>query len=218
LEAAGRDFERAIEISPDYPTSHQWYAVNYLTPLGRFAEAIREIRLAQALDPLSLVINASVGLVLSLAGEYDEAVSAFKETLEIDADFALAHFFLGRAYVRQSMYEEAIAALEGAVALAGDSAETRASLGHAYGASGRREEARAVLEDLVERSERQYVSPVLIAQVLIGLDERGEAMDWLEKAVESRAADLVWLKVRPIYDVVRTDPRFASVIERLGLS
>ena len=215
-EGAERDFQHAIKNGPSSPTSRHWYAINLLTPLGRFNEALEQIKHAQKLDPLSLVINTTVGLQYYFAGQYDGAIEEFLETLEMDAKFGMAHFFLGQAYEQQSRYQEAISAFQEAISLSDRSAETVAGLAHAHAISGTHAKAEALLQELLERGERSYVSPTLIAQIHIGLGDQKSTLEWLERAYEIRAADLIWLKVRPVFHDVRGTPRFAALLEKVG--
>jgi serine/threonine protein kinase/tetratricopeptide (TPR) repeat protein len=214
---AERDFKRAIELDPYYPTAHHWYAINFLTPMGRFEEAAQELQIAHELDPLSLAINASRGLLGFYARRYEEAVAAYRRTLEIDPRFALAHFFLGQALTALGRMEEAVAALLTALTLSPGAAEMEAALGQAYALAGRREEAEQVLRGLEKRGERSYVSPCLVATVHAALGEGDAALDWLERAGRERSADLAWIGVRPVFDGLRDEPRFRALLEQLGL-
>jgi serine/threonine-protein kinase len=215
-EGAERDFQHAIKNGPSYPTSRHWYAINLLAPVGRFDEALEQIKHAQKLDPLSLVINTTVGLQYYFARQYDSAIEEFLETLEIDSKFGMAHFFLGQAYEQQSRYQEAISAFQEAICLSDRSAETVAGLAHAYAISGSRAKAEALLLDLLEQQERSYVSPTLIAQIHVGLGDHESALEWLERAYELRAADLLWLNVRPVFDDIRGNARFGALVAKLG--
>jgi tetratricopeptide (TPR) repeat protein len=150
-EEAEQDFKLALEHDPKYPTAHHWYAVNCLAPRGRFTAATEEIRLAQESDPLSPVIQTSLGLVHYFAGNLVEAVTELKKTLDADSGFAMAHFFLGQTYLQMSRPEDALAALGNASRLSPSSAEFRAGLGHAYAEAGETELARQILAELKER-------------------------------------------------------------------
>jgi TolB-like protein/tetratricopeptide (TPR) repeat protein len=215
---AERDFRRAIELDPHYPTAHHWYAINLLTPMGRFDEAFRELKVARELDPLSLPINASLGLLCYYARRPEEAVLAYQRTLEIDPRFAMARVFLGQAYAALGRGEEAVAEVEAALEISPGAAEMEAVLGQAYVAAGRPEEARRVLAGLALRGTERYVSPALVASIHAALGEREAALDGLERACEERAADLAWIGVRPVFDRLRGEPRFQALIERLGLT
>ena len=135
----------------------------------------------------------------------------------MDPNSGFAHWALGNVYVNKGMYEEAIAEYKVAIPLSGDSPDELASLGYAYALSGRRREARAVLGELKGRSRRRYISPTVIAFLHAGLGEKDEAFAWLDRAVEGRDFILVFLKVDPTFDRLRADPRFASLLRRVGL-
>src|SRR6266699_970373 len=151
LEAGGKEFQRAIELSPSYATAHHWYAW-HLGLLGRYDDAIGEMRRAEELDPLSLIINADLAELLVLAHSYDEAIRQSRKTIEMDANFALAHNQLAQAYLGNHMYDEAIAELQKAVQLSGGSPTCVANLARAFAASGKRSEAVKLLGELKTRS------------------------------------------------------------------
>ncbi len=215
--AAESDFKRAIEINPQYPAAHHWYAMNHLTPLGRFDEARTELRRARELDPLSSIVNSSVGLLYYFERHYDPAIEEYRNVLEIDANFGIAYYFLGQAYEQKSMYEEAIAAFQKAISLTSNSPETVAALGHAYARAGNRDEAQELLQKLMARSDHRYVSPALIAQIYVGLGEQDLAFEWLQRAYDQRSTELAWLRVRPVFDSLRSESRFAELLTRIGL-
>jgi Tfp pilus assembly protein PilF len=212
---AGRDFRRAIGLNPGYARAHQWYGL-YLARIGRFDEAFAEMKKAQELDPLSLVINSLVGWVFLQARRYDEAIEQLRQTLAMDPSFAFAHFALGRAYMEKRMYPEAIA--EFRAGLASGDPRFIASLGYAYAVSGRQAEARKILDELLARSKRGYFPSWTIAMIYIGLGDKDRAFEWFGKAVEERGENTVWLKIGPLYDPLRSDPRFADLLRRLNLA
>jgi len=215
--AADALFRRAIAHNPQYATAHQWYAMNCLVPQGRFDEAHAELERALALDPLSLAVNTSVGLRSFYARELASAAGALTKTVELNPAFGAAHYFLGHALVSMGRYDEAIAVLERAVALQEGSAETTAALATAHALAYHRPEAEALLADLERRSREVYVSPALLAQVHLGLADHAAALERLEDAAARRTADVVWLKVHPIYDPVRGHPRFRALLEAIHL-
>jgi tetratricopeptide (TPR) repeat protein len=215
--AAERRFQHALLLNPQHPAAHQRYALDCLTPLARFAEASSELEQARALDPLSLVINTSVGLPSYFAQRYDEAAAAYLEALELDPGFGIAHYFLGQVYVQQRRFDEAVRAFERAVELAGESAEFRAALAHAYGVSQQRTRAQTALAGLLRERETRYVSPCLLAQAYVGLGQAEPALEWLERAYGERAADLIWLNVRPVFEPLRSSDRFRALVARIGL-
>jgi serine/threonine protein kinase/tetratricopeptide (TPR) repeat protein len=215
---AERDFRQAIERDPKYPTAHHWYAMNCLVPQRRFEEATREIRLAQETDPLSPVIQTSLGLVHYFAGRLVEAAAEIKKTLDADGSFAMAHFFLGQTYLQMQRADDALAALGNASRLSPSSAEFRAGLGNACALAGQTERARRILGELKERRKEGYVSAALVAEVHAGLGEADEALSWIEQAVKERSPELSWIGVRPAFSRLRSNPRFLELVRPIGLA
>jgi TolB-like protein/DNA-binding winged helix-turn-helix (wHTH) protein/Flp pilus assembly protein TadD len=215
LDAGGNEFRRAIELNPGYATAHHWYAW-HLTLLGRFDEAITEMRKAENLDPLSLIINADLAELLGLAHSYDDSIRQSLKTIEMDPNFALAHNQLAQAYLQKHMYAEAVAELQKAVKLSGDSPTCMANLARAYVASGKRSEAVKLLDDLKKRSSPGYSNAAEIAMIYASLGDKDQAMTWLEKGFEERFNPGVLL--RPGFDPLRSDPRFRNVLRRIGLT
>jgi serine/threonine protein kinase/Tfp pilus assembly protein PilF len=213
---AEREYKRAIELNPNYPVAHQWYAI-YLSVVGRQSEALAEIRRAQELDPLSLSINAWLGRILDLAGERDQAIEQLRKTLELDPNFMLAHLRLGLAYEEKGMYDEAISEFRQVLQLSGGKPLGIAALAHAYALAGKREEAQKNLAELLQLSQQRYVSPASIAIIYVALDDKDQAFAWLEKANEIRDMNAVRLKVDPRFASLRSDPRFAALVRRIGL-
>jgi TolB-like protein/DNA-binding winged helix-turn-helix (wHTH) protein/Flp pilus assembly protein TadD len=214
LEAAGREFRRAIELSPGYATAHHWYAW-HLSLLGQYDEAIAEMRKAQSLDPLSLIINSDLAEILVIAHSYDESVQQSLKTIEMDPNFALAHNQLAEAYIQKHMYEKAIIELRKAVQLSGNSPTPIANLARAYALSGKRSEAAQLLNDLKKRSDPGNSSAPEIAMICAALGDNDQAMNWLEKAYDARFNPGVLL--RPGFDPLRSDSRFQDLVRRTGL-
>jgi TolB-like protein/DNA-binding winged helix-turn-helix (wHTH) protein/Tfp pilus assembly protein PilF len=214
LDAGGREFQRAIELNPGYATAHHWYAW-HLTLLGRFDEALAEMRKAENLDPLSLIINADLAELLGLAHSYDDSIRQSLKTIEMDPNFALAHNQLAQAYLQKHMYAEAVAELQKAVELSRDSPTCIANLARAYVASGKREEAVKLLNTLKKRSTTGYSNASEIAMIYASLGDTDQAMNWLEKGFEERFNPGVLL--RPGFDPLRSDPRFQNLLRRIGL-
>lgn len=214
LDAAGKEFRRAIELNPGYATAHHWYAW-HLGLLGRYNEAIAEMRKAQNLDPLSLIINADLAELLVIAHFYDESMQQSLRTIEMDPNFALAHNQLAEAYIQKHMYEKAIAELRKAVQLSGDSPTCIASLARAYVLSGKRSEAVQLLNGLKKRSDLGNSSAPEIATIYASLGDTDQAMNWLDKAYNDRFNPGVLL--RPGFDPLRSDPRFQDLERRIGL-
>jgi TolB-like protein/DNA-binding winged helix-turn-helix (wHTH) protein/Flp pilus assembly protein TadD len=214
FDSAEKEFRRAIELNPGYATAHHWYAW-HLSLMGRYADAIAEMRKAQSLDPLSLIINADLAELLVLAHSYDESIGQSRKTIEMDANFALAHNQLGQAYLQKQMYEPAIAELQKAVQLSGGSPTCMANLARAYAASGRRSEAEKLLSDLKKRSNPGASLASEIAMIYTALGDRDQAMNWLEIGYKERFNPGVLL--RPGFDPLHSDLRFEDLVHRIGL-
>jgi serine/threonine-protein kinase len=214
---AEREFQQAIALSPGYPDAHIWYSL-LLAGLSRHDEAIAEAKRAQESDPLSLIANAVVGRMFWLARQYDQAIKEELKTLDLDPNFGTAYFDLGRAYEGESRYDEAIEAFQRALRNSGDVILFKGYLGHAYAMAGKRGEALKVLDELQDLSQRRYVPSFVRASIYAGLGEKEQALIWLERAYAERNNWLVFLKVVPIFDSLRADPRFVDLMRRVGLS
>jgi TolB-like protein/Flp pilus assembly protein TadD len=214
--ATEREIKRAIALNPNYATTYHWYA-DYLVVMGRLDEAIAQIKRAQELDPLSLIINTVLGLRLYHARQYDQAIEQCQKTLEMDPNFAMAHFLLGQAYERKGKHEEAIAALQKATGLSPANPMIVSALGHAYAVSGQGREAMKILHQLQDFSQQRYISPYEMAIIYAGLGETEQAFAFLEKAYADRSWRLPFLNVEPKFDKLRLDPRFADLVRRVGL-
>ena len=213
-QSAGKEFRRAIELNPGYATAHQWYAWN-LNLLGRQSDAIAEMRKAESLDPLSLIISADMADVLFVARLYDESIQQSRKTLEMDPNFAVARFELGQVYLEKHMHNEAVAQLQKAVQLSEGNPTFIANLARAYFASGKRSEAVKLLSDLKKRSNPSYSNASEIAVIYASLGDTDQAMNWLEKAYAERFNPGVLL--RPGFDPLRSDSRFQNLVHRIGL-
>jgi eukaryotic-like serine/threonine-protein kinase len=213
---AEREFKRAIQLNPNYATAHHWYAEYMAQVSGRYNEAFAEIRRAQELDPLALIINTDIGEIFYFARQYDRAVEQWQETLELDADFAPVHRLLGYAYEQQSRFEEAIVEFEKAISLSPTSTDYLAGLGHAYAVSGQVPKAKKVLNKLHRLARQRYVPSYDIAVIYVGLGEHDLAFNWLENAYVERPWQLLFLKVDPRLDPLRSDPRFQDLLRRMN--
>ena len=214
LDAGGKEFRRAIDLNPSYATAHHWFAW-HLSLLGRYDEAIAEMRKAENLDLLSLIINADLAELLVLAHSYDESIRQSNKTIEMDPNFAMAHNQLAQGYLEKHIYNEAVTELQKAVRLSGGSPTCIANLARAYAASGKRSEAIRLLSGLQKRSNPTYSYGSEIATIYASLGDRDQAMNWLEKAYEERFNPGVLL--RPGFDPLRSDPRFENLVHRIGL-
>ena len=215
FDSAGREFQRAIELNPGYATAHHWYAW-HLSLLGRYDEALAEMRKAENLDPLSLIINADLAELLVLAHSDEESIQQSRKTIEMDPNFALAHNQLAQAYLQKHMYDEAVAELKTAVQVSGGGPAFIANLARAYVASGKRSEAVKLLDHLKKRSKPGYSNASEIAVIYASLGDADQAMNWLEKGYNERFNPGVLL--RPGFNPLRSDPRFQNLVHRIGLA
>ena len=212
---ANKEFQRAIELNPNYATGHQQYGNNTLSALGRFDEAIAEGKRAVELDPLSLVINADLGMNYYYARRYDEAISQLRKTLEMDPGYYYAHVDLGQVLAAKRAFGEAISEYQKARAL-NDDPFVLGLLGHAYASSGNKTEALKILDQLKEVSRQRYVSMYSFAIVYLALDDKQEALRWLEQSYQDRAgADIGWIRVDSLLDPLHGDPGFEALAEKI---
>jgi TolB-like protein/DNA-binding winged helix-turn-helix (wHTH) protein/Tfp pilus assembly protein PilF len=214
-EAAEKEFQKAIELNPNYALAHDWYGV-YLTARGRWDEALKEMERARELDPLSLPISTDVGFSLYYAGKYDAAIASLRMTLEKDPGFPLAHLWLGRAYEEKGMFPEAVAEFKQTQkALPGWPVAT-AAIGWAYGRWGKPSEARRILAELQSLSKQHYVSAYAIALVHAGLGNKNETFGFLNRGLKERTNWMVWTAIDPRWQPIRNDPRFPELLREIG--
>jgi serine/threonine protein kinase/tetratricopeptide (TPR) repeat protein len=216
-EGAEKEFRKAIESNPGYATAHHWFALYYMYQ-ARFAEAIEEINKAYSLDPLSLPINRDIGTVYYYAGRYDEAIEALRKTLELDPNFSLVHELLGRAFLKKGMYEEALREFETEKGFARSWRPVLdAWIIITYMETGMKDKAEKLLDDLKRKSEETYISPYSLSWIYFALGDEEQGFQWLEKAYKERDNWLCEIKVEPVFDKVRQDPRFLTLLKNLGL-
>jgi serine/threonine protein kinase len=212
-----KEFLRALELNPNHATGHYWYALWHLLPTSQFENCLAEIKKAQELDPLSLVLSAGIGWQYYFARQFDQAITALQKTLEMDEGFLFARDLLGQAYAQKGLHEQAIAEMEKAVALSHRRALSLGALGHAYALAGKRDEAWKILDELLVLAQQKYVSSYDVALVYAGLDEKDRAHAWLEKAYEENNGWLSFLNIEPRFDALRPDARFQELIKKVGL-
>lgn len=212
-----KKFKRGIELNPNYATGHQWYALHYLIPNARLDEALTELKRAQELDPLSPLMSTFLGETLYFERRYDEAEKQCLKALELQPNFHIAHWHLGLIYEQQRMYEQAISEHRKAIEASGGSPRLIAALGHAFAIAGKRGDAVQVIAQLNELSKHNYASPFELAAIYVALGQKERAFELLEDAYNERSFHLTYVKVRPDFDPIRNDPRFANLIRRIGL-
>ena len=212
---AEREFKQAIDLNPGRAVPHKEYGW-YLLPMGRFEESLAELRQAQRIDPLHLLINLDMGLPFYFGRRYDQAVEQFQKIIEMESNFWPARFFLGQAYAQMGQFQQALAEYKKA-RLIDNGPWVLAGLGHAYAALGNEDEACAMIQELEAFSKQYYVSPYCLALIYAGLKDKDRAFEWLEKAYEQRDQWLAWLRVYPILDSLRSDIRFTDLMRRVNL-
>jgi TolB-like protein/Flp pilus assembly protein TadD len=210
-------FTRAIELCPNYPDAHFWYS-HSLTALGRHDEALAELKRALESDPFSSRYALRVGWALYLAREYDRAIEEFRKTpFEVDSNYYTVYRGLGLAYVEKSMYKEAISMFEKAEVLSGEIPLVKATLAYTHAKSGNYAEARRLLDELAALPGGEVPSMVLVGTYGY-LGEGDKAVNLLETIYEKRLSTLIGVKVEPMLDSVRSDPRFEEILRRIGLA
>jgi DNA-binding winged helix-turn-helix (wHTH) protein/Tfp pilus assembly protein PilF/TolB-like protein len=215
LEAAGREFERSIELNPNYATAHHWYGLD-LAAMGRFPQALYEVHLAQKLDPLSLIIGTNVGWVEYLSRDYTGATRDLHRVLELDPNFARARARLGMVEMATGDNAGAIADLTKALELSGDDDPwVEGLLGDAEARAGNRAAAEHALVDLSNRATKHYVPPISRGLVLIGLGRKAEALTALSQAVTDHSTSMIYARVDPALDPVRDYPGFQELRDHI---
>lgn len=215
FDQAIAEFERAIELNPNYATAHHWFSNSALSPLGDFERAFVEGKRSVELDPLSMINNADLGNTYFYGRRYDEALSPAKKAIEIDPHSHLAHYYLGQVLQLKGQLSEATAEYKKAVEL-DDDPQALACLGQAYARSGKRKDAEQILARLTEEAKTRYVSAYNMALMFLGLGEKEHAIDALERAYSEGAGnDLYCIRVDPMLDELRGDPRFEALAEKI---
>jgi len=216
-KGAEEGFTKAIELDPSYATARQWFAMNFLVPRQRFDEAEEQLRRALALEPISPVIATSLGLLEYYRRDFEAAADQQRATLEIAPNFGIGHFFLGQAMSEAGDHRGGVSEIERALELSGHSAEVIAGLGVAHARAGDIEAATQQLKKLLAKRLSEFVSSTLIAQIYTAMAAIDEALDSLQHARCDRAADLVWIGVRPTFDRLREEKGFVDLMRDIGL-
>jgi len=213
---ADKQFQSAIRLAPNDAMTHSWYGL-YLAAMGRNKEAVEHGVRAQQLDPVSPAVNASVGRVFYWTRQYGRAIDRFQEVLTLEPQFSNGHTRLGLAYLAQGDQSNALREFQTGQKLSDSGPYLDGLLGYMQARSGKTVEARKVLEDLIRKSQTQYVPAFGIALVYIGLGDHNKALDWLEKAYQERSPDMVYAKIDPLLDSVRSDRRFIELVQKMGM-
>ena len=213
---AEKEFKRAIELNPGYADGHMTYGL-YLSLMKRFEEALTETRAAKELDPLSLEKQIGVGDVFFAEHRYDDALKEYQKAFEMDPNSGLVNWALGRGFLEKGMYREAIAAFQRSIPLSGESPDESVDLARAYARDGKRAEAIKILDDLTRSSQSRYISPTTIGSIYVALGDNDKAFEWFDRALQQRDYLLVMMKTDPMFNNVRSDPRFAALMQRVGL-
>jgi TolB-like protein/Tfp pilus assembly protein PilF len=217
FEAAEKHFKRAAAINPNYSIAYHWHGFCLLAR-GKFAESIELMKTAQALDPLSPIINTVYGLPFYYMRRSDRAIQIYREVLETDAAFFPGHAYLAMAYEQNGQYAEAAASLLRALSHSPGNTFAQASLAHVHAVSGDKKKARRIVERLKATASEKYVSPYGLAEVYAALGETEQALAELEKAVAERSWWLIFAGVNPRFDRLKTEPRFFNVLRNINLS
>lgn len=215
-EVAEREYRRALELNPNYPTARHWYSI-HLRDMGRLDEALAQAKRAHELDPLSSVISSNLALVYLVHGDVNSSIEESRKVIELDPNFRGGPVMLGLAYLKQQKYPEAIAALEKAVELSRASVELQ-RLGYGYAVSGQRVKALGIIKELKERFARQEARGYDIAAVYAGLGEKDQAFEWLEKDLQKHSGRLAGIRWHPPFESLRDDARFQNLLRAMGLA
>jgi tetratricopeptide (TPR) repeat protein len=213
---AEAEYRRSIQLNPKYATAHHWYAL-HLTLVGRTEEAIAEAEVAHELDPLSLMIGTALGTVLYLARQYDRAVEVLKGVLEMDPSFVPAGAWLAAAYLEKGMTQETLDIVANLAISVPDKPKHIAGLACVYARTGDKKKAEELLGQLTAMAKETYVPPYNVAQVYACLDRKAEAFEFLGMVLEEKFGILL-LKLDPLFDGLRSDPRFTELLRRANLA
>jgi len=213
---AERELKRAIELNPNDASPRCGYG-SYFQAMGRFEEAIAARELCRESDPLSPTATANVGYPYYFAQQYDQAIGYYQKALELDPNYSWSYLWIGQAKLEKGMYNEAIVDINKAIALADGNVRMKATLGYAYAVAGRRGEAQHIIDELQGQAKQKYVSPYFIAVIYSGLGDKDQAFEWLEKAYAERHPYLTLLKVEPVFNNLRSDARYAELLNKVGL-
>lgn len=210
------EFKKAIDLNPKYSIVHHYYGL-FLLSMKRFGESRAKLNKALEIDPLATIIGSSLAAAYYFERRHEESIQHHLKALNFDPDFAIGHAFFAGPYVCLSQYDKAADECLKAQSLSGGSIYPTAFLAYVYGMAGKKEDARNLLNQLLERSNKEYISSYHIALIYSGLGEIDHALEWLEKAYDERDNWMVWLNIYPVFDNLRNDSRFISIVKKVGL-
>lgn len=210
------EFRKAIALNPNYPTMHHWYSITF-RPKRQFDEALREMKRAQELDPLSASIGNNVAMMYLLHNDTESAVAEFKKAIDLDPNFAPAHANLGHAYIKQKRYDEAMAEFQRSVDLSNRAGLLLSSLGYGHAVTGKRDEALQIAKELEDKYAKGESIGQYPARVYAGLGDKDQAFEWLEKDFRQRSGLLSMIPWWFTFDDLRSDPRYVDLIRRMNL-
>jgi tetratricopeptide (TPR) repeat protein len=213
--AAERDFERAITLDPNSESAHHWHA-EHLIGIAKADRAVGEMERARELDPVSLVVNATLGRVYRDAHRYDQAMEQCRKTLDLDPHIAMGHWCFGQVYIGEHRFKNAVQELELANQLGSTPLIVR-DLAWAYAKTGQKDKANGILAGMLRNTESEYTSPYSIGVVQAALGQRDKAFQSLERALGERDCQITYLAADPQLDGLRSDPRFQSLLDRLHI-
>ncbi|HJZ78619.1 MAG TPA: tetratricopeptide repeat protein [Vicinamibacterales bacterium] len=214
---AEREFVRALELNPGDADARHWYAIDVLTPQERLDEALVELTRAVRLDPLSRSINTSLGGLYHDRREYQKAIDQYQTTIDLEPNFYFSYWNLGRTYEQLGQFDRAMQACQTALSLAPHSYLALTQMARCHAATGNPDEARRILRQLDQLGQKMFVPSTAPALIHFSLGENDRAFELMFAACDERPVWLIWSKVSPTYDAVRSDPRFSALLERLGL-
>ncbi len=216
-EGAEREFRRALENGSTSWEVMTTYSMYFLLPLRRYDEAVAVSRKALEIDPLSPLTHSNLGATYALAGQNDRAVEQIQHALLLDPQYWMAFLRLGWTHLCAGRFEEAIPVIETAAELSGRIPYVLGSLGYAYARVGRFREAQEILKQLEQQSIASYVLPGALARIYVGLGETDKGIDWLEKAIEERDSMLYVYFLSPLFDSLRSHPRYHALLRKMNM-
>jgi DNA-binding winged helix-turn-helix (wHTH) protein/TolB-like protein/Tfp pilus assembly protein PilF len=210
------EFQRALSLNPNDPMTHAQYAM-FLGAMGRTSEAQHQAELAVQLDPVSPLVKTVAARVDYFKHDYDRAIDGYRKVIEVDPQFASAHTRLGMAYLAKREFKAAIDEFQAAQKIDGPDPYQRAFIAYAQALAGNTKDARSILDELIAQSQNEYVPALSIALIYTALGDRSQAMQWLKRSYQDRSTHMIYAKVDPLFDPLRSEPGFRSVLKQMGL-